>query len=451
MTTLHFLKFKRIPAHIVLSTALVSVLLAAGLYTMGQPLYIIVLFALLPWMPVMLFESLWKIDHYHWIAIFAVITVLQLGHVAEHVVQTAVLSFSSTKTTAACPPPVDNAVTAQRAIDAGLRDSASAPTGLSSSVLIVPDAQGQPTLNALGSLVSGPPACGVFGQLDLEIVHLVWELMGWSLTLLLLTQFPRNRWLWVSLILATVHTFEHLFISYTFFFDTNAVYAGARQLWGTVADGSIVTAVPLGKEPVMLTFYDVAGKFGLGAKDGLLGVFFPALNPYLPTRPYLHFYYNLLVTGAGVIAFALELRHVYDRYLARALPRLSRAELAAASAHLERETYKPGDTIVRQGDPAESFYIISRGMVKVVRKNTNGQEYPLATMQAGQYFGEVGLLRDGRRHATVRALTAVEVLRMDRDTFSQLMQSSGRDTLEQTARERLPGAPALNGMPEYLW
>ncbi len=433
----HFLSFQRIPLRIVLSTAVVSVMLGVGMSMMGQPLYIIVLFMLLPWMPVMLFESLWKIDHYHWIAVFAVITVLQLGHVSEHIVQTSVLVLTNTKTTLACPPPVDSDVYAQRAVAAGLRDSQVSPTGLSASVIVAPNANGEITRDASGDMVSGPPACGIFGQLDLEIVHLIWELLGWTLTLVLLTQFPRNRWIWLSLFFATIHTFEHLFISYTFLLDSNAIYEGVRQVWGTVADGRIVTAVPLGREPAMLTFYDVAGKFGLASKNGMLGIFIPALNPYLPTRPFMHLYYNLLVTVPGLIAFVLELRHVYDRYLARALPQLKPAELVAATANLQRRVYKPGEIIVREGEPAQNFYIISEGNVEMICRDSHGQEAVYATRSAGEFFGESGLLQDGQSHMTVRALNPVEVLAMDRQTFEQLMQSSdaSRNRLERIARD----------------
>lgn len=408
--------FKRIPRKIVLATLLASWMLQVGMIVQQQPLYIIVLFTLLPWVPVFLFESLWKIEHYHWIAIFAVIVVLQLGHLGEHVAQTGALVF--TNATLACPPPVDSAANAQRAIDAGLRRASSAPTGLSAAVIVMPDSSGSARLDANGQPVSGPPACGVFGQLDLEIVHLIWEVAGWLLAMLLVVQFPRSRWLWLTAVLATVHTVEHLFISYTFFLDPTAVYAGTRQLWGTVANGSIVTAYPLGGEPALVNFYAVAGKNGILARGGLVGALFPSLNAGLPTRPFLHLYYNAAVTIPLVIGFVQVARRTYDRYLARAVPGLTTQELVAVTPELEPVRFKPGDVIVREGDLADYFYVVSKGEVEVVREH-DGVEQVVSRLGEGEFFGELGLLNGGKRTATVRASTPVEVMRLNRQTFSE--------------------------------
>ena len=430
--------FKRIPLHVVLGTAAASFILHLGMIAQGQPLYIIALFTLLPWLPVFMFESIWKIEHYHWIAIFGVVMFLQIGHVGEHVVQVATLSL--TPATLACPPPVDNAVNAQHAVDAGLRDPNSVATGISAATIVKPNAEGAALTSANGELVTGPHACGVFGQLDLEIVHLVWEIIGWLLTLLLLTQFPRNRWLWFSIFWASVHTVEHLFISYTFFLDPVPAYEGFRQIWGTIVNGNIVTAYPLGLQAADLTFYDVAGKFGIVAKNGLIGTFIPTLNPYLPTRPFLHFGYNAIVTAPALIGFALELRRAYDRYLKLALPQLTTQELVAVTPDLVPLRYKPGDTIITQGDVADSFYIISKGDVEVVYEDADGAEHSVAQMGVGKYFGEVGLVKNkGHRIATVRALNHVEVLRMHRLVFTQLLNNSApsKQAIEQVAAQRL--------------
>ncbi len=434
----NFASFKRIPLTVVLGTAAASFILQLGMIAQSQPLYIIALFGLLPWLPVLMFESIWKIEHYHWIAIFGVVMFLQIGHVGEHVVQVATLTF--TNGTLACPPPVDDTISAQRAIDAGLRSPASPATGLSAATIVKPNASGEALRDSSGELVTGPHACGVFGQLDLEIVHLVWEIIGWLLTLMLLTQFPRNRWLWVSIFWASVHTVEHLFISYTFFLDPVPAYEGFRQIWATIADGNLVTAYPVGLQAADLTFYDVAGKYGIVAKNGLIGTFFPALNAYLPARPYLHFYYNTIVTVPALIGFLLELRRAYDRYLKRALPQLTTQELVAVTPDLVPLRYKPGATIIAQGAVADSFFIISKGEVEVVYADAGGNEHAVAQMGVGDYFGEVGLVkREGRRIATVRALNNVEVLRLHRLAFTQLLNTSApsKQQIEQVVAQRM--------------
>lgn len=436
---IQLLTFRKIPRHIVAATAIASLVLSVGMVVQGQPPYMIALYFLLPWIPVMMFESLWKIQHYHWIAIFAVITLLQLGHLTEHAVQVGTLMF--TNGDIVCPPPVDNDANAARAIAAGLRAPDQAATGISSSLMIRPDADGLPRIDASGAYVSGPPACGIFGQLDLEIVHLVWEIAGWLMLLLLLVQFPRNRWLWVALGWATFHTFEHLFICYTFFLDHPYAYAGTRQLWGTVVSGNMVTAYPVGVEPTVLNFYDVAGKFGLLAKNGLIGSLFPAINPYLPTRPYLHLYYNAIVTITGLIAFVQEARYMHDRYARWALPTLREAEVAMLTGALRYLQFQRGEVIADERTGADCFFIVTRGRVIVAR---DGQS---VILKAGEYFGGPIMLADPEQRPIVRAAGYVEVIRLDEATFARVMRRSRKDRqrVETELRRRLGSLVITNG------
>ncbi|MCP5095398.1 MAG: cyclic nucleotide-binding domain-containing protein [Chloroflexi bacterium] len=88
------------------------------------------------------------------------------------------------------------------------------------------------------------------------------------------------------------------------------------------------------------------------------------------------------------------------------------------------EHFPSGSVIIRQGDIPDKFYIISSGRVEVVEQLPNGRERLLRTMQTGEYFGEIGMLRNSRRVATVRALTDVNVMSMDHKTFSSWLGSS---------------------------
>src|ERR671938_1702286 len=121
-----FLSFRRIPLKVVVITALASWALQIGALVQGQPLYVIVFFTLLPWIPLAFFESIWKYKHYSWIAIFAVVTVLQIGHYGEHLVQVSELTFANG--TLSCPPPPDNPANAQRAVDNGYTRQIEDPT-----------------------------------------------------------------------------------------------------------------------------------------------------------------------------------------------------------------------------------------------------------------------------------------------------------------------------------
>ncbi len=428
--------FQRVPQHIVIGTASASAVAVISLTLMGQPLYIIALFALLPWIPTMMFESLWKVEHYSWIAIFTVFMLLQIGHLGEHIAQVGTLSFMDG--TPACPPPIDNDANAARAVELGLRDASSAPTSFSTSTIVMPNGEGLPALNIAGQQISGPAACGVFGQLDIEIVHLVFEVFGWVVTGLLLVQFPRSFWLWLAMTFLIVHTVEHVFISYTYFFDTEPVYAGMKQLWATVANGNIVTAIPAGKEPGLVSFYDVAGKFGIVAKNGLLGTYFPGLNASLPARPYLHFFYNLMVVGPTAIAYFMVARRAYDKYLAQALPMLTEDELIRVSTQLETARYNAGDSIIKQGEIADDFYILAKGTVEVIEETATGEKV-IATLNSGQYFGEIGLRKSGPRTATIRATSFVEVLKLDQTEFADLVAGSklSREEIDNRVTDRV--------------
>jgi CRP-like cAMP-binding protein len=59
--------------------------------------------------------------------------------------------------------------------------------------------------------------------------------------------------------------------------------------------------------------------------------------------------------------------------------------------------------VVRRGDRADRFFIITRGEAQVVLERPDGAPVQVATLRAGEYFGEIALLRGGRRTATVRA------------------------------------------------
>src|SRR5712692_2704835 len=101
---------------------------------------------------------------------------------------------------------------------------------------------------------------------------------------------------------------------------------------------------------------------------------------------------------------------------------LSDEHFAALEPVLQEEHYDFGDVIVRQGDPADSFYILTRGRARALKIKEDGEEIPLGTLKPGDSFGEAALAEGGVRAATVRCSTAVDVLRINRNDFLQLVQ-----------------------------
>lgn len=75
--------------------------------------------------------------------------------------------------------------------------------------------------------------------------------------------------------------------------------------------------------------------------------------------------------------------------------------------------YAPGEAIVVQGADGDSMFVIQAGEVEVV-KEMDGREVLLGTMGPGDFFGEMALFQGDPRTATVRAVTEVRALTIDR-------------------------------------
>ncbi|HEY0702549.1 MAG TPA: cyclic nucleotide-binding domain-containing protein [Candidatus Acidoferrales bacterium] len=99
--------------------------------------------------------------------------------------------------------------------------------------------------------------------------------------------------------------------------------------------------------------------------------------------------------------------------------------------------FSPGQVICRQGDPADSFYLVRIGFVKV-SQNHPGGEMVLAYLSRGDYFGETGLLNNDVRTATCSALDHVEVVRISAEDFANMNRQfpEVRHQLEIVEHER---------------
>jgi NADH dehydrogenase len=101
--------------------------------------------------------------------------------------------------------------------------------------------------------------------------------------------------------------------------------------------------------------------------------------------------------------------------------------------------YQPGDFIIRRGEPPTSFYVIEKGEVEVVRgEPKDGEGEVLAVLGTGSFFGEKALLSNEPRVASVRARTAVDVLVMGKNVFTQMSAALApfRDALAQALNRR---------------
>jgi CRP-like cAMP-binding protein/Fe-S-cluster-containing hydrogenase component 2 len=116
---------------------------------------------------------------------------------------------------------------------------------------------------------------------------------------------------------------------------------------------------------------------------------------------------------------------------------LDQAFIDQLRERVELIRYAPGQSICRQGDPADSFYLVRLGFVKVSERHAGG-ELVLAYLSRGDYFGEIGLLGGGARTATCTALDHAEVVRIPGEEFRAMVERfpEVRKGLEAIAQER---------------
>ena len=91
---------------------------------------------------------------------------------------------------------------------------------------------------------------------------------------------------------------------------------------------------------------------------------------------------------------------------------LGPAVIEGLAHSLEPRSFKAGDEVVTQGEPGELFYIIDSGTVEVFEDGRKVREEG-----PGEHFGEIALLRDVARTATVTATSDLELLALERDEF----------------------------------
>jgi len=83
----------------------------------------------------------------------------------------------------------------------------------------------------------------------------------------------------------------------------------------------------------------------------------------------------------------------------------------------------PGTVLFQEGDRGEEMYIIQSGKIKI-SKRIRGVEKTLATLEKGEFFGEMAILNDKPRSASAEVAEESEVLVIDRKTFDTLLRSN---------------------------
>ena len=139
---------------------------------------------------------------------------------------------------------------------------------------------------------------------------------------------------------------------------------------------------------------------------------------------------GIVVAGVGGALLLLQARpapppidpvrlRLLDQEIFAGLPP---ARIEAAARRLVTIPVEAGEVVVRQGDVADRFYVIDAGTMKVTQQR-DGQDAELRELGPGALFGEIGLLRDVPRTATVTAITPGVLYALDADAFGELVGS----------------------------
>jgi len=107
--------------------------------------------------------------------------------------------------------------------------------------------------------------------------------------------------------------------------------------------------------------------------------------------------------------------------------------------HLTTILCKPETSVIRRGEAGDFVYLISRGSVKVITLNENLEDECLSILEESQYFGEIALLTDTHRTATVETNNYTTLARLGREHFKEMLKRS--TSLTKAFMEKLHNYP----------
>jgi len=130
-----------------------------------------------------------------------------------------------------------------------------------------------------------------------------------------------------------------------------------------------------------------------------------------------------------------------NEIVAGALPLLTHPQMLEVTQKLERCVFQPGENIIHRDEHVEYFFMIESGEVDVVLQGRRRDDTVLARLDAGDFFGEIELVRGGKSIANVRAVAEgpVELLALPRADFNRMLDESPltQDAISKVVQERL--------------
>ncbi len=188
---------------------------------------------------------------------------------------------------------------------------------------------------------------------------------------------------------------------------------------GAISLGTLITPI-------------VVGDFGLNT--ALLAMAFGPTALGLLGWPALLAIDRQSAARAQALAPRVDLLERLEIFATASRPLLER--LAGAASEVE---FPAGTLIITEGDPADALYVLAEGEVEIsARGEGGGPDRHIRTMTAPTYFGEIGVLEQIPRTATVKTLSSCECLRIEGSALLEALNSTPpSSSLMENARSRL--------------
>jgi CRP-like cAMP-binding protein/thioredoxin reductase/ferredoxin-like protein FixX len=158
---------------------------------------------------------------------------------------------------------------------------------------------------------------------------------------------------------------------------------------------------------------------------------------------------NKLINSVESVQRAIDLAFLLRAIQARIAPNTPAEKLQKVINTATLQQFKAGEELFHEGDEGDTLYLVRRGSLTVSR-SVGGREVVLSYLPAGKYVGEMALLGDSHRTATVRAAVATETICLSGNEFRELLADDPevRKTLEEEYQKRAAQNERLQNAPE---
>jgi aquaporin Z len=246
----------------------------------------------------------------------------------------------------------------------------------------------------LGAIIGVAAAAAAWGDLVRSVHYAV--------------TMPGEGWQWIGAFLAeAISTF---LLAFTIFICINKPKIAART--GVIA-GSLVALLVMIEAPISGTSLNPARSLA------------PAL--FVPVFRDQWIYFAAPALGAVLAAIVVRDRWGSSTVCAKLY---HTATYPCPFATCGYRLVHAGDVVMREGEVGDEAYVIERGRLDVRRRGAAGEEVSIATLKRGDWVGEMSLLLDEARSASVIALTDAQLRRVTKQTFARVLADDPERTQE---------------------